>query len=819
LFNAYRKNHPIIFWLIIALAILMLSFSIGSVFFVKDEYSQTVVSDLSAPFYNLIATIALIFAAKQSSRISKRLAWGWSMLVIAQFSFTLGDILWAILELYLKSTPYPSIADVFYLLFYPLFFAGILLLSLNRLSRTEWLKNAMDLSIVMIAAVLGFWIFLIGPIIGAEPIASLMEKILSLAYPAGDLVLLFTLLIIMYYRSEKFILGSMLLLALYALAMIVTDSLFSYQSLMGTYTSGGILDLSYLLSYMLIAFAGIYQAAASQTYKESDTSPDKNFIFSARIAQILEYMPYIWVLIAFFLLINYHHSETLISSDILIISVGCIIGLVIIRQIITLGENKYFLSNLGKALEKEDRQTFHLNKINRNLKQEIKRRKSAEELLSYDVLHDRLTGLANRVLLIDRLEHALEITKREQEFHYSILFLDIDNFKPINDALGHSSGDQALIEIVKIFKNCTRSIDTVARLAGDEFVILLDHSLERNTAISVADRILTELKDPLIIKGNEVLISCSIGIVQGISEYTHSEDILKDADIALYRAKEEGKARYEVFTIDMRMSNTHRLETEGDLRKAITNNELFLVYQPIYSLEQNHIEGVEALVRWRHPLRGLIMPYEFIKIAEESEIIIQIGDWVLHAACTQMRKWHIEYPDFDFLSVNVNISGKQIKQRDFVDKVKETLQASGLNPNRLALEITETAFINNQLIIDKLLSSLRKIGVTFAIDDFGTGYSSLGYLQNFTVDTIKIDKSFVDEMVASKKGYEIIKTIILMADGMGMNTVAEGIENNEQLQKLRSLMCKYGQGYFLSKPAEVKQIETLFKKQAVLEVS
>jgi len=362
-------------------------------------------------------------------------------------------------------------------------------------------------------------------------------------------------------------------------------------------------------------------------------------------------------------------------------------------------------------------------------------------------------------------------------------------------------------------------MDTVARLAGDEFVILLDHSMERNTAISVANRILTELKDPLIIKGNEVLISCSIGIVQGISEYTHSEDILKDADIALYRAKEEGKARYEIFTIDMRMSNTHRLETEGDLRKAISNNELFLVYQPIYSLEQNRIEGVEALVRWRHPLRGLVMPYEFIKIAEESEIIIQIGDWVLHEACTQMRKWHIEYPDFDFLSVNVNISGKQIKQKDFVDKVKETLQVTGLNPNRLALEITETAFINNQLIIDKLLSNLRKIGVTFAIDDFGTGYSSLGYLQNFSVDTIKIDKSFIDEMVASKKGYEIIKTIILMAHGMGMNTVAEGIENDEQLQKLRSLMCKYGQGYYLSKPAEVKQIETLFKKQAVLEVT
>jgi diguanylate cyclase (GGDEF)-like protein len=796
----------------------MPSISIGLALFFKDEYSRTIISDISSLLYNLIATFALIFAAKQSSRISKRLALGWGILAIAQFSFTLGDILWAVIELGLKSSPFPSIADGPYLLFYPLFFVGILILPTKRLSPTEWLKRALDLSIILITATLGFWIFLIGPIIGTETTTPFLETFLDVAYPVGDLIVLFALLVIIYYRSEEFILGSVWILALGSIAMIVTDSIFSYQSLLGTYISGGILDLGWILAYVLIAFAGIYQAIAAQSYKEDIPLLYKNLFISERISQSLVYLPYIWVVGAYYLLLNYHNAEFAINSDALFIGVECIIGLVIIRQIIALNENNHLLANLRKALEQVNRQSSELNKINQDLQQEIIRRERVEEQLSYDALHDGLTDLANRNLFMDRLGHVIEFTQREPEFHYSILFLDIDNFKSINDSLGHSSGDRALIEIAQRFKNCTRSIDTVARFGGDEFVILLEHTTETNAAISVANRILIELQNPFILKGKEILMSCSIGIVEGISEYNNSEDILRDVDIALYRAKERGKARYEIYNLDMRTSTTSRLEMEGNLRRAISNGEFFLEYQPIYSLEQNHIESIEALIRWHHPLLGLVMPSEFIQIAEESGIIIQIGDWVLHEACSQLRKWHIEYPDLDYLSVNVNISGKQINQKDFVDKVKETLHVTGLNPKRLILEITENAFIESQSLIDDLLSEIRKIGVAFAIDDFGSGYSSWGYLQNFSVDTIKIDKSFVDNICDSKKGYEIIKTIILMAQGMRINIVAEGIENSEQLQKLRSLMCKYGQGFYLSKPVDVKQIETILKSHAVLKV-
>lgn len=813
MFTEFKNKHPKTFWLITSLAILLVSITFALFFLVKDEYSRIFISDLLSPLYDLIAMSSLIFAAKQSRRISKRLSIGWGILALALFSFALGDIFWGYIELYLQSNAFPSIADGAYLLFYPLFFLGLTVLPSKRLSSIEWIKRTLDLSIVMLAATLGIWIFIIGPIIGTELTAINLEILISVAYPVGDLILFFALLVIIYHRSKIFNLGSILIIMFGVMVMIVSDIVFSYQSSLGTYISGGILDLGWILTNIIIAFAGIYQGVASQTYREdtslSNRTPTK---ISKIISQVFTYMPYILVAAAFYLLQRFHHEEDIISSNILFISVASIIGLVIIRQLITLNENNLLLSDLKEVLDQESLHVSDLNKINLNLQQEIIKRKRVEDQLSHDALHDGLTGLPNRVLFMDRLKHAVEINKRESDFRYSTLFLDIDNFKAINDGLGHSSGDQALIEVAKRLRSCIRSIDTVARLGGDEFIILLEHTMEKNSAIDVANRLLGELHQPFKHKDKEITLTCSVGIVLDLSEYTNSEDILRDVDIALYRAKEKGKSQYEVFNLEMRTLAMSRLELEGDLRYSISNGELFLVYQPIYSLEQNHIEGVEALIRWRHPLRGLVMPSEFISFAEESGFIVQIGDWVMHEACSQLKKWHLEYPNLEYLTVNVNVSGKQIKQKDFVDKVKNILQLTGLNPNRLILEITETAFIESQSLIDDLLSELRKIGIAFAIDDFGTGYSSLGYLKNFSVDSIKIDKSFIDGIVDNKKGFEIVKTIIQMAQDMGIKTVAEGIETDEQLGNLRTLLCKYGQGYFLSRPVDVEQIDIILKQ-------
>lgn len=799
----------------ILISVLIPSISIALTILVKDEYSRMVISDVSSPLYNLLATIALIMAAIQTRKISKRLSWGWGILAIAQFSFTLGDTIWAVLELGLKVSPFPSFADEPYLLYYPLFFLGIFLFPSKRFSPVEWIKRTLDTSIIMVVAILGYWIFLIGPLMRVNHGMSFVEKFLSVAYPAGDLILLFALLVIIYYRSEKINVGSMWILALGLVTMIVTDSIYNYQSLLGTYASGAILDFGWLFSYVLIALAGIFQTLSAQIYQEGDAVPDKNLVTRGIISHAVSFMPYLWVIAAYILLLNFHNSDLPINSSMLLFGIGCIIGLVITRQIIVLQENIQLLSNLRMVLEQVNQQASELDKSNTNLRQEITERNRVEAQLAHDALHDGLTGLANRILFMDRLGHAFEINKRELEFNYSILFLDLDNFKAINDGVGHSVGDKVLIEVGLRLKKCMRALDTVARFWGDEFVVLLENTTENNAAMSVAKRILTELERPFNLIGNEVQITCSIGIVQGITGYTNPEDVLRDVDIAMHRAKEKGKARIELFSLDMRTSALYMLEIESDLRRAIANGEFILNYQPIYSLEHNHIVGLEALVRWNHPIRGLLMPSEFINVAEKSGLIIPLGDWVLSEACSQLRKWHLECPGLGDLSVNVNISAKQIIQKDLVEKVKETLRLTGLDPKKLKLEITENAYIENQVVLNDFLSDLLKIGVAFMIDDFGAGYSSLGYLKNIPVNTIKIDKSFVDGILEGGKDFEIIKTIIAMAQGMGMDTIAEGIENGEQLIKLKSINCVYGQGFFLSEPLDVINTENILKTSSL----
>jgi diguanylate cyclase (GGDEF)-like protein len=571
--------------------------------------------------------------------------------------------------------------------------------------------------------------------------------------------------------------------------------------------------LGWLFSYIIVASAGLYQAYVAQAYKESNTIPFHNSFIQEGLLRLVSYIPYLWVIGAYHLLVFFHNSSQQINSNLLFIGVGFVILVVIIRQIITLNENKDLLSSLRNALGRVKQQAFELDKNNIILQDEIIERQRIQEQLAYDALHDGLTGLANRVLLMDRLNHAIEVTKREYEFTYSILFLDVDNFKTINDRLGHTVGDSVLFEIGQRLKNCTRSLDTVARYGGDEFVILLEYANEKNTAISVLDRILSDLVRPIFLNGKEVLITCSIGIVQEISEYTNSEDVLRDADFALYRAKEKGKAQYEIFDETMRTLAMTRLEIENDLRRAITNREFILNYQPIFLLDKSTIIGLEALVRWQHPLRGLLMPSEFIPAAEETGLILQLGDWVLHEACTQMKYWHKEFPGLNFLSISVNISGKQINHKGFVDNVKHIIDLTGIDPSKLQLEITETALVENQSLVNDVILDLQKIGVTFMIDDFGIGYSSLKYLQNFSVNTIKIDKSFIKDILDGKKGFELIKSIILMAQGMGIETIAEGIEDDEQLKKLISLNCKFGQGYLMAKPMNSRMVNASLRDQ------
>jgi diguanylate cyclase (GGDEF)-like protein/PAS domain S-box-containing protein len=432
---------------------------------------------------------------------------------------------------------------------------------------------------------------------------------------------------------------------------------------------------------------------------------------------------------------------------------------------------------------------------------DITERKQAEEQLLHDAFHDSLTGLANRALFIDRLGHMLQLLKRHEDYLFAVLFLDLDRFKVINDSLGHMVGDQLLIAIAQRLKDCLREDDTFARLGGDEFAILLEDIQGNNDATQIVERIQQELKLPFNLNQQEVFATASIGVILKPNGYEQPEDLLRDADIAMYRAKAQGRARYEVFDAAMHDSAVALLQLETDLRRAVENQEFQLYYQPIVSLRSQKITGFEALVRWQHPQRGLISPAEFIPIAEETGLIIPLGLWVLQEACHQMKTWQTQF-SFTPLTISVNISGKQFSQGNLIEQVKRILQETSLDPLSLKLEITESTIMENAESATVMLLQLQGLGIGLSIDDFGTGYSSLGYLNRFPVDTLKIDRSFISSVDTNAEKMEIIRTIVSLAWNLGMDVVAEGVETTKQLAQLKSLQCESGQGYFFSKPVD-----------------
>jgi diguanylate cyclase (GGDEF)-like protein len=402
---------------------------------------------------------------------------------------------------------------------------------------------------------------------------------------------------------------------------------------------------------------------------------------------------------------------------------------------------------------------------------------------------------------MDRLGCALRRAKRRKDSLFAVLFVDLDRFKVINDSLGHMIGDQLLIAIAQRLRICLRSEDTAARLGGDEFAILLENITDISDAIGVANRIQEELTLPFNLGGQEVFTSTSVGIALGTEDYDKPEDLLRDADTAMYHAKALGKARYEVFNTTMHDHAVTLLQLETSLRQAIGRQEFRLYYQPIVLLETGKITGFEALVRWQHPLRGLISPGEFISVAEETGAIIPIGYWVLHEACRQMRAWQLQFPEKP-LSISVNLSSKQFSHPKLIESISQILQKTGLDARSLKLEITESAIMENSESATAMLLQLRDMEVELHLDDFGTGYSSLSYLHRFPVDVLKIDRSFTTMMNISDEKAEIVRTILMLANNLGMEATAEGIETAEQLAQLKGLQCKYGQGYFFSKPLD-----------------
>jgi diguanylate cyclase (GGDEF)-like protein/PAS domain S-box-containing protein len=441
---------------------------------------------------------------------------------------------------------------------------------------------------------------------------------------------------------------------------------------------------------------------------------------------------------------------------------------------------------------------------------DITERKRAEDQLLHNAMHDALTGLPNRALFLEHLRRAMGHSPLRKKT-FAVLFLDFDGFKLINDSLGHLEGDALLKMIARRLESLLRADDVVARLGGDEFTILLDELTGSKDVLLVVERIKGIFREPFNLGGREVFISASIGIALRDAKYKTPEDMLRDADIAMYRAKSSGKGQHEIFNKAMRDEVSNRLRLETELRLGLERGEFSVFYQPIMQIAANRLIGFEALVRWFHPKRGLVSPGEFIPIAEETGLIVPLGEWILRESCRQVRDWQQRFPAQSDLTISVNLSCKQFMQLDLADRVDEILRETGLEAQFLRLEVTESHVMENSNVAITIMNRLRALGVQLSIDDFGTGYSSLSYLQRLPINYLKIDRSFINVMSSNHENGEIVRAIVMLAKNLNMQVVAEGIETEEQALQLINLDCPFGQGFFYSKPTGAAQAEAILE--------
>ena len=429
---------------------------------------------------------------------------------------------------------------------------------------------------------------------------------------------------------------------------------------------------------------------------------------------------------------------------------------------------------------------------------------AANQQLQHDAYHDALTGLPNRLLFTNRLHHAIKRYQREPKVGFTVLFMDLDHFKVINDSLGHATGDELLVAVGQRLLECLRDADTVARLGGDEFVMLLEHC-DAVRAAEVVARLRQALAPPFELRERSFTLTGSVGVVFSEAGHQHPQDLLRDADLAMYRAKVFRSGRYEIFAPGMRQDALHRLNLEAELRKALEHHALEVVYQPILRLDDLQLSGFEALVRWQHPQLGPLLPDAFIPLAEETGLIIELDRQVLSQACRQFGVWKAKFPELRELGLNINLSSQHFIRGDLFSAVSQTLTDTGLRSRDLNLEITESLLMEPTRAVDEAVEQLVRLGVQLCIDDFGTGYASLGYLQRFPAHVLKIDRSFIQGLDKGVKGTSLVKAIVSMAQSLGVRVVAEGVETKTQLAQLQKLGCEYGQGYFFAKPAnEVK---------------
>ena len=704
--------------------------------------------------------IAAIYAAWRASRrcsASPRLRSSWRLLALASLRYLGGDVSQTFYELGGKK-PYPSIGDVMYLLFYPLMLWGLLRFPHARRSTAERARLMLDLAVVAIGSSAVVIYVVLGPT-AVQGGSSSLQTAFSVAYPVGDMVLLVglaTLLLGQPLYSSRLALR---FLAAGLVFFVAADLVYGYITLHSTYTGGDPVDALWMVAIAFLAIA----AAAQRPVDGPEEIP------AAAAHERLSRIRYAAVAVGFALLIVSERHHSFFPDQSLAISAVLLATLVSVRQFLA---QRDLLATQGQ--------------------------------LSHQSLHDGLTGLPNRILALDRAQQMLARARRLQA-PVAALFIDLDGFKHVNDTFGHAAGDELLRTVAARLMTVVREGDTAARLGGDEFVVLLEGSTLDAGPELVAERLLEVLREPYDLTdtlGRHLSVTASIGIALGVRDT--ADELLRDADLALYGAKAAGRNRYTLFESSMQVSSHDRLALEMDLAEALERQQLFLLYQPTFDLRTETVTGVEALIRWRHPTRGVISPVEFIPIAEDSGLIIPIGRWVLDQACRQGSIWHHAG---HAIGMSVNVSARQLDDDGLIEDVRHALQESGLEAESLTLEVTETTLMRDAEAAVKRLVLLKELGVRIAIDDFGTGYSSLAYLRQFPADALKIDRSFIGGITTSKASAALIHTLVQLGKTLDIETLAEGIEDPAQLETLQRERCDHGQGFLFSRPLDVNAVE------------